>query len=190
MIEVRKTIVCIEEIRHERGPVPTRPLQVAVACAVVRNPFANTFEQDLIPFQSALRELGWDLSDRLTKSLDVSSIEAFGKGAIVGEDGELEHGAVWHEAGGWALREALGGAKAIVPAAKTIGTLGTRLMIPLGHVHAAYVRSHFGTAEMSVWDGPRRDEILFGLAASDGGRIHARSGGLSVSEITAEDGLR
>src|SRR3546814_14461725 len=94
-----------------------------------------------------------------------NAVQAYGKGAIVGEDGELEHGAVWHEAGGWALREALGDPKAIVPAAKTIGALGTRLMIPLGHIRAAYVRSHFSTAEMTVWDGPRRGEIEIGRAS-------------------------
>jgi hypothetical protein len=108
----------------------------------------------------------------------------------VGEDGELEHGALWHEAGGWALRELLGGPKAIVPAAKTVGTLGTRLMVPLGHIHAAYVRSHFGTAEMTVWDGPRRGEIAYGLVAASGGRVHARAGGLDSADIKGEDGLR
>lgn len=190
MIDIRKTVVSVEEIHHERGPAEGRPLLVATACAVVRNPFANMFEKDLIPFQSALRELGRNLSGRLIDSLGAGKIEAYGKGAIVGEDGELEHGAVWHEAGGWALREALGGPKAIVPAAKTIGNLGSRLMIPLGHMHAAYVRSHFGTAEMTVWDGPRRDEIVFGLVAANGGRIHARSGGLTADEIAGEDGLR
>ncbi|MDX6007668.1 amino acid synthesis family protein [Cupriavidus necator] len=97
---------------------------------------------------------------------------------------------VWHEAGGWALREALGEARAIVPAAKTVATLGARLIIPLGHRQAAYVRSHFGSAEMTIWDGPRRSEIVFGLAAATGGRVHARIGGLAASEIKGEDGLR
>jgi hypothetical protein len=117
-------------------------------------------------------------------------VQAYGKGAIVGEDGELEHGALWHEAGGWAMREVLGQPKAIVPAAKTIGYSGTRLMIPLGHVQAAYVRSHFGTAEMTIWDGPRRDEIVYGLAMATGGRVHSRIGGLAASDVKGNDGLR
>lgn len=117
-------------------------------------------------------------------------MEAYGKAAIVGEDGELEHGAVWHEAGGWAMREALGNPKAIVPSAKTVSSMGSRIMIPLGHISAAYVRSHFGVAEMTVWDAPRRNEIAFGLAMATGGRIHSRLGGLSVEQIKGEDGLR
>ncbi|HWW70767.1 MAG TPA: amino acid synthesis family protein, partial [Duganella sp.] len=104
--------------------------------------------------------------------------------------GELEHGAVWHEAGGWAMREALGQPKAIVPAAKSIGNVGDRLIIPLGHVQAAYVRSHFGSAEMTLWDGPKRDEIVFGLAMATGGRIHARLGGLAAEDVVGNDGLR
>jgi hypothetical protein len=119
-----------------------------------------------------------------------AQIEAYGKGIIVGEDGELEHGAVWHEAGGQGMREVLGQPKAIVPAAKTIGGVGTRLMVPLGHIHAAYVRSHFGTAEMTLWDSPRRDEIAFGLVMATGGRPHARIGGLAASAISVHDGQR
>src|SRR3546814_5917014 len=105
---------------------------------------------------------------RHTRCALVTGVQTCALPIFVGEDGELEHGAVWHEAGGWALREALGDPKAIVPAAKTIGALGTRLMIPLGHIRAAYVRSHFSTAEMTVWDGPRRGEIAFGQI----GRAH------------------
>lgn len=188
--DIRKTQLSIEEIWHERGPRSAVPLRVATALAVIRNPFAGRYEPDIMGFQSDLRALGRQLSAQLVEALQRDSIQAYGKGAIVGEDGELEHGAVWHEAGGWALREALGGPKAIVPAAKTVGTLGTRLMIPLGHIHAAYVRSHFSSAEMTVWDGPRRDEIAFGLAAADGGRIHDRAGGLKVADIKDNDGLR
>ena len=133
------------------------------------------------------RELAAALIARLGGA---DKVEAYGKGIVVGEDGELEHGAVWHEAGGWAAREALGDPKAIVPAAKTIGGPGTRLMVPLGHIHAAYVRSHFGTAEMTVWDAPRRDEIAFALVMATGGRPHARIGGLAASDISAHDGQR
>ena len=188
--DIRKTALTVEEIWHERGPRLERPLQVATAIAVVRNPFAGRYEPDLMGFQSELRELGRELSAKLVAALGVEQIEAYGKGAIVGEDGELEHGAVWHEAGGWALREALGGPKAIVPAAKTIGGPGTRLMVPLGHIHAAYVRSHFGSAEMTLWDAPRRDEIAFSLVAATGGRVHARIGGLQAEDISVHDGQR
>lgn len=189
--DVRKTALTVETIWHERGPRLATPLLVGTAVAVIRNPFAGRYEENLMPFQASLRELGRELATALIAQLGGSArIEAYGKGMIVGEDGELEHGAVWHEAGGWAMREVLGQPKAIVPAAKTIGGPGTRLMVPLGYIHAAYVRSHFGTAEMTLWDAPRRDEIAFGLVMATGGRPHARIGGLAASEISVHDGQR
>ncbi|MCS3731683.1 amino acid synthesis family protein [Bradyrhizobium betae] len=194
--DIRKTALGVETIWHERGPRLERPLLVGTAIAVIRNPFAGRFEPDLMPFQASLRELGRELATSLIAQLGgASRIEAYGKGIIVGEDGELEHGAVWHEAGGHGMREVLGQPsgqqpKAIVPAAKTIGGPGTRLMVPLGHIHAAYVRSHFGTAEMTLWDAPRRDEIAFGLVMATGGRPHARIGGLKTSDISVHDGQR
>jgi hypothetical protein len=191
LVTVRKYKLDVEEIWHEGGPRLASPLQVAVGLAIVKNPFAGRYEPDLLPFMAELRQLGTELSRRMIAALGgPERVEAYGKGAVVGEDGELEHGAVWHEAGGWAMREQLGSPKAIVPAAKTIGGVGTRLMIPLGHIRAAYVRSHFGTAEMVVWDGPKRDEIAFGLAMATGGRVHARIGGLAAQDISANDGLR
>ena len=166
-------------------------LALTSGTAVVANPYAGKYVEDLLPFMQELRALGAELSEQLIHTLGgAKHVQAYGKGAIVGEDGELEHGAVWHEAGGWAMREALGNPKAIVPAAKTIGGPGCRVMIPLGHIQAAYVRSHFGVAEMTVWDGPRRGEIAFGLAMATGGRIHARLGGLAASDVKGEDGLR
>jgi hypothetical protein len=191
LVKVRKLKVASEEVWHEGGAPLDVPLRICVAAAVVENPYAGRYVDDLLPFMQELRSLGSDLSARLIDELGGrDAIQAYGKGAIVGEDGELEHGALWHEAGGWALREALGEAKAIVPAAKTVGSLGTRLIIPLGHRQAAFVRSHFGSAEMTVWDGPRRNEILFGLAAATGGRVHARIGGLPADEVKGLDGLR
>lgn len=191
LVMVRKIKLDVEEILHEGGPRASTPLRIAVATAVVANPYAGRYEENLLPFMQELRGLGAQLSGQLIDALGgVAQIQAYGKGAIVGEDGELEHGAVWHEAGGWAMREALGNPKAIVPAGKTIGGAGCRVMIPLGHIQAAYVRSHFGVAEMTVWDGPRRGEIAFGLAMATGGRIHARLGGLSIAEVKGEDGLR
>lgn len=189
--DIRKTKVSVERIFHDRGPRPPSPLLVGCALAVIRNPFAGRYEPDLLGFQRDLRGLGRMLSADLIEALGGGDkVEAYGKGMIVGEDGELEHAAVWHEAGGWAMREALGEPKAIVPAAKTVGGLGTRLMVPLGHIHAAYVRSHFGTAELTLWDGPKRDEILFGLAMATGGRVHARIGGLKAEDISVHDGQR
>jgi hypothetical protein len=191
LVNVRKVKIDVEEVWHEGGERLGEPLLVAVAIAIVANPYAGRYEPDLLPFMGALRELGADLSSRLVAQLGgIPRVQAYGKGAIVGEDGELEHGAVWHEAGGWAMRETLGGPKAIVPSAKTIGGVGTRLMVPLGHIQASYVRSHFGTCEVTVWDGPRRNEIAFALAMATGGRVHSRLGGLQVSEVKGVDGLR
>lgn len=194
--DIRKTALGVETIWHERGPRLEQPLLVGTVVAVIRNPFAGRYEPDLMPFQASLRELGRELASALIAQLGgPARIEAYGKGIIVGEDGELEHGAVWHEAGGQGMREVLGQPKgqqpkAIVPAAKTIGGPGTRLMVPLGHIHAAYVRSHFGTAEMTLWDAPRRDEIALGLVMATGGRPHARIGGLAASDISVHDGQR
>jgi hypothetical protein len=191
LIRIRKFCLQQEEIFHEGGPVATQPLQVATAAAVVANPYAGIHEPDLLPFMAELRSLGTELARRAIAAVGgAARVEAYGKGAIVGEDGELEHGALWHEAGGWALRAELGEPKAIVPAAKTIGALGTRLAVPLGHVRAAYVRSHFGSADLSVWDAPRRAEIVYALCVATGGRIHARVGGLRAADIKGEDGQR
>jgi hypothetical protein len=191
LVNVRKYKLDVEECWHEGGPRLATPLRVAVGMAIVKNPYAGRYEADLLPFMAELRQLGSELSARMIAALGgPAAVQAYGKGAIVGEDGELEHGAVWHEAGGWAMRAALGNPKAIVPSAKTIGGTGTRLIVPLGHIQAAYVRSHFGAAEMTVWDGPRRDEIVFGLAMATGGRIHARLGGLAAADVVGNDGLR
>lgn len=191
LVNIRKYKVEVEEVWHEGGPRLEAPLRIAVAMAAVKNPYAGRYQEDLLPFMAELRQLGSELAARTAAALGGAVlVQAYGKGAVVGSDGELEHGAVWHEAGGWAMREALGNPKAIVPSAKTIGGIGARLIIPLGHIHAAYVRSHFGSAEMTLWDGPRRDEIVFGLAMATGGRIHARLGGLAAADVAGNDGLR
>jgi hypothetical protein len=190
-IDIRKTKIATETVWRDGGPRVSTPLIVGAALAVVRNPYVGRYEPDLMDFQRDLRALGGALAAELVRAMGGGQqVEAYGKGMIVGEDGELEHAAVWHEAGGWAMREALGEPKAIVPAAKTVGALGTRLMVPLGHIHAAYVRSHFGTAELTIWDGPKRDEILFGLVMANGGRVHARIGGLKAQDISVHDGQR
>jgi hypothetical protein len=118
------------------------------------------------------------------------NIQAYGKGAIVGLNGELEHGAIWHIAGGWPMRSYLPKAKSIVPAAKVVATAGTRLPIPLHHIEACYVRSHFSTLDVGVIDGPRPDELLYALVMSTGTRVHERLGGLRADQIAVGDGQR
>ena len=189
-ISIRKRSLSIEMIFHEGGPPVSRPILVAAACAVINNPYAGRFEPDLSAFMEAAKPLGESLVEELVGTLGVDQVEAYGKAAIVGVNGELEHGAIWHEAGGWAMRRALGGSKAIVPSVKAVGSMGYRLMVPLHHVRAAYVRSHFASAEVGIQDAPRPDEILFAVVMSNGGRVHPRVGGLAASEISVNDGQR
>lgn len=190
LIQVRKRLLSVETIHHEGGPVAPVPLRMAAAAAVVRNPFAGRYEPDLLPFMAELRSLGRELAEELVGVLGQDRVEAYGKAAIVGVNGELEHGAVWHEAGGWAMRAALGEPKAIVPAAKAVANAGYRLMVPLHYIHAAYVRSHFNTMEVGVQDGPRPDEVVYALVMADGGRVHARLGGLTKEQVKVHDGQR
>ncbi len=132
------------------------------------------------------------MAGALLKALgnDPAVIQGYGKGAIVGAAGELEHGALWHVPGGYAMRHALGEAKAIVPSAKKVGGPGTRLDVPVTHINASYVRSHFDAMEVGITDAPRADEMLLALVMTTGSRIHARVGGLKANEIKGEDGLR
>lgn len=190
LIKVRKRLLNVETVHHEGGPVAPVPLRLAAAAAVVRNPYAGRHEPDLLPFMAELRSLGRELADELVGVLGKDRVEAYGKAAIVGVNGELEHGAVWHEAGGWAMRAALGEPKAIVPAAKAVAGVGYRLMVPLHYIHASYVRSHFNAMEVGVQDGPRPDEIVFALVMADGGRVHARLGGLTREQVKVHDGQR
>lgn len=190
LVNIRRSAVMIETIHHEGGPPPARPLRQGSALAVVRNPYAGRYEENLLPFMAELRDLGRRLSQDLANALGIDQVEAYGKGAIVGVAGELEHAAVWHEAGGWALREVLGEPKAIVPASKAVASAGYRLLVPLHCIHAAYVRSHFNAVEVGVQDGPRPDEIVFAVAMATGGRIHERLGGLSKDKISVHDGQR
>ena len=192
LVQLRKIAMHFEEIYHEGGPPPAKPLVRAAILAIARNPYAGRFVEDLMPFMEALRPLGLDLARRLLDALggEAEAIEGYGKGAIVGIAGELEHGALWHAPGGYAMREVLSGTKAIVPSAKKVGIAGARLDVPITHVNASYVRSHFDALEVGVPDAPRPDEIVFVLAMTTGGRVHARAGGLAASEIKGEDGLR
>lgn len=192
LIQVRKFLTIAEEVLHEGGPAPDQPRRRAAAIAVIKNPFAGRYEEDILPMMDALKPLGLEMSKKLIAAIgaDIAEIDGYGKGAIVGEDGELEHGALWHVPGGYAMRELLGDSAAIVPSSKKVGTLGTSIDLPIGHINAAYVRSHFDAMTVSVPDGPRRDEILYALVMSCGPRIHARVGGLQAHEVKGEDGLR
>ena len=138
-----------------------------------------------------LKPLGLMMTDKLVDALGgIGGIDGYGKAAIAGENGELEHTALWHVPGGYSMRERLGDAKAIVPSAMKVGGVGCRIDVPLGHINAAYVRSHFDAIEVGVPDGPRANELLFALAMTRGPRIHNRMGGLTVDEVKGEDGLR
>jgi hypothetical protein len=189
--KLRKLIVTVEEIRHDLGPEPAQPRLRAACLAVVANPFAGAFTPDLQPAMDDLKPLGLEMSRRLIAALGGrDGIDGYGKGTIVGEAGELEHGALWHVPGGYAMRELLGESRAIVPSSTKVAGPGATLDVPLGHINAAYVRSHFDAMEVRVPDAPRANEIVFVLAMARGPRIHARMGGLATSGITAMDGLR
>ena len=191
-VVVRKKITCVEEIFHEGGPVAEKPLLRTASLVVIRNPFAGAYVANIESFMDDLKPLGLEMARTLVAALggDPKRIEGYGKGAIVGAAGELEHGALWHVPGGYGMREVLGGAKAIVPSTKKVGAPGTRLDIPVTHINASYVRSHFDAMEVGINDAPRADEILLALVMTTGARVHARVGGLKASEVKGEDGLR
>ncbi|HEV7327412.1 MAG TPA: amino acid synthesis family protein [Bosea sp. (in: a-proteobacteria)] len=191
-IAVRKYAVTVEEIHHEGGPAAAVPLKRGAALAVIANPYAGRYVEDIQDFMDDLKPFGLAMAQRLLAAMggDAKAIQGYGKGAIVGAAGELEHGALWHVPGGYAMRELLGDAKAIVPSTKKVGGPGTRLDIPVTHVNASYVRSHFDSFEIGITDAPKADELLFALVMTTGPRIHARVGGLKASEIKGEDGLR
>lgn len=191
LIRIRKRSLTVETHHHELGPAPETPLRMAWAGAVVANPYAGRYEPDLLPFMAELRSLGRELAQELVDSLGgKDAIEVYSKAAIVGLSGEMEHGAVWHEAGGWAMREVLAQPKAMVPANKAVAQAGYRLMVPVHYIHASYVRSHFNSIEVGIQDAPRSDEILFALVMGTGGRLNSRLGGLEISAVKGEDGQR
>jgi len=134
--------------------------------------------------------LGTPLAQELVDTLGRDNVEVYSKAAIVGVDGEMEHGAVWHEAGGWAVRAVLGERKVIVPASKAVASAGYRLMVPLHYIHACYVRSHYNSMEIGIQDAPRPNEILYALVMGTGGRVHSRLGGLTKDKVSVNDGQR
>lgn len=190
---IRKLATWLEETHREAGQTLERPTRKAVAVAVFENPHAGRFEADLSDLIAAGAEFGRLLALRCREALAVGpeAIESYGKAAMVGEAGELEHAAaLLHPAMGTPLREIAGGGPALVPSAKKMGGPGQTLDIPLGHKDAAYVRSHFDAVEIRMADAPRAREILLAIALTDSGRPLPRVGGLEVSDISGTDGLR
>jgi hypothetical protein len=191
--DIRKILTQVDETLVEIGRAVNSPTRRAVAVAVIANPFAGRYQEDL----SELTEIGVELGDLLTKrclavlGIAPEQAESFGKAAIVGEGGELEHAAaILHPKMGTPVRAALGKGAALIPSAKKRGGLGTAIDVPLGHKDAAYVRSHFDAVEIRVPDAPRSGEIVVAIAVTDSGRPLPRIGGLQKNEIEGEDGLR
>ena len=162
-IDVRKIVHAVEEIYHDGGPRLAAPIRKGWIAVVVKNPFAGRYVDDVTAMMEPLKPLGLDVSQRLIKALggDAAAVQSYGKGAIVGAAGEIEHSALWHVPGGYAMREALGKALAIVPSTVKMGAMGAALDVPLHHKDACYVRSHFDAVTLMVPDAPRADEIVF-----------------------------
>ena len=190
--EIRKTALQLETIWHEGGPVAETPLKKGAAIAVIRNPFAGSYHAEIAGFMDDLKPLGLRMAQELIDALggDPAAIQGYGKGAIVGTAGELEHGALWHVPGGYSMRELIPESMAIVPSTKKIGGPGTRLDVPITHSNASYVRSHFDAMEVGLADAPKADELALILVMSTGARVHARVGGLTHEDASGADGLR
>ena len=191
--QIRKITVTVDETHREMGRSIQPPTRRALAIAVIANPCAGRYVENLDALISIGEELGGLLGERCMQALAITPAQAqsYGKAAIVGEAGELEHAAaILHPKLGAALRRALGQGAALVPSAKKQGGVGCAVDVPLGHKDAAFVRSHFDAIEARVSDAPRADEIVVAVAITDSGRPLARIGGLQVHEIKGDDGLR
>lgn len=191
--KIRKIAVFVDEIHIEQGRPIDPPTRRACAVAVIDNPFAGRFVEDLADLMQVGEELGGLLGERAVAALgiDPADAESYGKAALVGENGELEHAAaILHPKLGAPLRKAVEKGAALVPSSKKRGGMGTVLDVPLGHKDAAYVRSHFDGMEVRISDAPRANEILVAVAVTDSGRPLPRVGGLTKDEAKGEDGLR
>ncbi|OQP86561.1 peptide synthetase [Rhizobium rhizosphaerae] len=189
---IRRIVTIVEETLMEGGRVLDRPIRRAASVAVIHNPFAGRYVEDLGALMETGRDLGRLLPERAVAMLGIegSKVESFGKAALVGEDGELEHAAaLLHPQLGAPFRDVLGGGAALIPSSKKRGAPGAPFDIPLGHKDAARVRSHFDGMEVRVGDAPRADEIAVAIAVTDGGRPLPRVGGLSLDKIVGKDGL-
>ena len=190
---IRKLVVEVEEVRIEMGKAVVPPTRKALAMAVIDNPFAGRYVENLDELVAIGEELGGLLGAKCVEALGIApgAAQSYGKAAIVGEAGELEHAAaILHPKLGAPLRKAVEKVAALVPSAKKRGGLGAAIDVPLGHKDAAFVRSHFDAMEARVPDAPRPDEIVVAVVVTDSGRPHPRIGGLAVAEIKGEDGLR
>ncbi len=191
--KIRKIIVQVDETRVEMGKAIDPPTRKALAMAVIENPFAGTYVENLDELIAIGEELGGLLGKKCVEALGISpgQAQSYGKAAIVGEAGELEHAAaILHPKLGAPLRQAVEKGAALVPSSKKRGGLGTAIDVPLGHKDAAFVRSHFDAMEARVADAPRANEIVVAVVVTDSGRPLPRVGGLQVHEIKGEDGLR
>jgi hypothetical protein len=189
--KIRKIVTTVEEIRYEGFSDLEKPVRRVAVSAVIKNPFAGKYQENLDELTEVGEWLGDYLSKEAVKILGAGKVHSYGKGAIIGLGGELEHGAaILHPKLGKPMRDAIGGGKAIIPSAKKAGAAGTALDVPLHYKDAAFVRTHYDAMEVRIADAPKCDEIVVSLAFTDGGRPHPRIGGLQVSEIKGEDGLR
>jgi hypothetical protein len=190
---IRKIIVQVDETRLEMGRAVTPPTRRALAMAVIANPYAGRYSDNLDELIAIGEELGALLGQKCVQALGIEPGQAhsYGKAAIVGEAGELEHAAaILHPKLGAPLRAAVEKGAALVPSAKKLGSMGTAIDVPLGHKDAAFVRSHFDAMEARVSDAPRAQEIVVAVVVTDSGRPLPRIGGLQVHEIQGQDGLR
>jgi hypothetical protein len=206
MITIRRLFTHVEDIFHEFGPGAPKPLRRGAIAAVMTNPFAGRFVPDIAPFMEELKPVGLMLAQKLIAGLQCAAadVKGYGKAAIVGASGELEHGALWHAPGGYGMREALGwnsdavtvggaqpgNALAIVPSTKKVAGPGATIDVPLTHLNASYIRSHLDAIEVRIPGAPAADEVAYILVMSLGPRIHERLGGLRVEEINRWDGQR
>jgi len=192
-MEIRKIITVVEETHRESGKEVSPPTRKAAAVAVIKNPFAGQYAEDLSLLMDYGERLGGMLGEKAVAALGIPKerVESYGKAAVVGLGGELEHAAaILHPKLGKPLREAVGGGKAIIPSAKKMGGAGTPIDVPLHYKDAAFVRSHFDAMEIRFAQAPRDDDIVAGIAVTDSGRPLARVGGLKKEEVKGEDGLR
>lgn len=192
-MKVRKVVTVCEEIHREGLKDLVRPLRRVAAVAVIENPFAGKFADDLSELVTVGEQLGAMLGKKAVEELGGSpkEVESYGKGAVVGLAGELEHAAaILHPKLGAPFREAVGGGKAIIPSAKKMGPAGTAIDVPLHYKDAAFVRTHYDAMEVRLPDAPLPHEILVALVVTNGGRPHPRVGGLQKHEVKGEDGLR
>ncbi len=190
-MEVRKMVTVVEDIFSDGAKKAGKPVRKVAAIAVIKNPYAGVYQEDLTVLIDDGEELGRVLGERAVAALEGRKPESYGKAAIVGEHGEYEHAAaLLHPKLGTPLRNAVGGGKALIPSVKKIGRMGDEIDIPLHFKDAAFVRSHFDGMTVSVNDAPKGDEILVAVAVTGGGRPHARVGGLKKEEAKGEDGLR